>query len=76
VSSTKLKFKAELAVSMEQKKRNQLMTDHKLILVLDIDHTLLHSVMGRHELEGVHCIDIDGAWFTTKLRPHLDYFLE
>lgn len=71
-----LRFSQEQATSIENKKIAELTAGHQLILVLDLDHTILHSHMGELNVPGTEVFSIDNAYFTTKFRPHLQYFLE
>lgn len=48
----------------------------KLILVLDLDHTLIHTVQGVIKGPDIVHFEIDGNFYSTKRRPHLENFLE
>lgn len=76
VNGRNLKFSETLANSLEETKKQSLLKDKKLILVLDLDHTLIHTVQGLVNDPNVHHFDIDGNVFSTKLRPFLSEFLE
>jgi hypothetical protein len=53
------------------------MRAHRLILVLDLDHTLLHTVPKMQDPPaGVNEISVEGTNLITMLRPHLDLFLK
>mmetsp|Transcript_19100 Transcript_19100/g.34745 ORF Transcript_19100/g.34745 Transcript_19100/m.34745 type:complete len:475 (-) Transcript_19100:1391-2815(-) len=77
VASSGLKLDEEVARGVERSKREQLLRARKLILVLDLDHTLLHTVpMMPDPPEGANVINVEGTNLLTKLRPHLDLFLK
>jgi TFIIF-interacting CTD phosphatase-like protein len=76
VSGRNLKFNSNIAISIEENKKNTLLKSKKLILVLDLDHTLIHTVQGLYKQPGVETFEIDGNYFSTKLRPNLQKFLE
>ncbi|CAG9324329.1 unnamed protein product [Blepharisma stoltei] len=76
VTGRNLKFNEDLAVALEHKKKQKLLKEKKLLLVLDLDHTLLHTIKGSSAKPNIHQINIDGIVFSTRLRPHLDFFLE
>jgi len=75
VTAKNLKFNHEIAINLENKNKEQLLKQKKLLLVLDLDHTLLHTCLGRVEEPGTEELNIDRVTFTTKLRPHLEFFL-
>jgi TFIIF-interacting CTD phosphatase-like protein len=65
-----------MAATIESNKRSLLLKAKKLILVLDLDLTLLHTVQGVSQDPDVLNFEIEGNNFTTKLRPYLSTFLE
>ena len=71
-----LKFSERITKQIEENKKNSLLKSKKLILVLDLDHTLVHTESGIINKPDVSRYQIDGNYFTTKLRPHLSEFLE
>lgn len=71
-----LRFSQEQAINIENKKIAELTAGHQLILVLDLDHTILHSYPGELSVPGTKVFSIENNHFTTKFRPHLQYFLE
>lgn len=75
MTARNLKFNETLANSLEEAKTQSLLKDKKLILVLDLDHTLIHTVQGIVDDPDVHHFYIDGNGFSTKLRPFLFEFL-
>ena len=64
-----------MAIAIEENKKKELLRSQKLILVLDLDHTLIHTVQGIQNHPNVDTFEIDGNVYSTKLRPHLDTFL-
>ena len=75
VINRNLKFSESVASNLEESKKQALLKDRKLILVLDLDHTLIHSASGHITGSEVFNFTIDGNLLSTKLRPHLSEFL-
>ena len=69
-------FDTNVAKALETNKTKNLLKTQKLILVLDLDHTLIHTVQGNHQYPGVEIYEIEGNKFSTKKRPYLERFLE
>lgn len=74
VASAGFKVNATAAKEMECQRNNALREQRRLMLVLDLDHTILHTVSGRLEGERIHYFSHGN--FSTVLRPHLSSFLE
>jgi hypothetical protein len=78
--SDKFTYQREHAKAAETAYKEQLFRDHKLLLVLDIDHTLVHSC-DLHDPQatrdpGTHRTkDIDGHSYVVQFRPFLKEFL-
>ena len=62
------------AAEIEQERNSTLREQSRLILVLDLDQTLLHTVTGVMEGDGLN--RFPQANFTTCLRPYLSHFLD
>ena len=73
-ASVGFKVNVTAAAEMEKQRNKALREQGRLILVLDLDQTLLQTVSGIMEGEGLH--RFTQAGFTTCLRPHLNEFLE
>lgn len=64
------------AVAMHREKMRALETQRKLILVLDLDQTILHTVCNASPPRGAVGFTIDGCRYCVKLRPNLGHMLE
>jgi len=73
-ASVGFKVNVTAAAEIEKQRNSALREQGRLILVLDLDQTLLQTVSGLVEGEGLH--RFAQAGFTTCLRPHLNGFLE
>ncbi|ADM11847.1 Fcp1-like phosphatase [Encephalitozoon intestinalis ATCC 50506] len=63
------------AVSIYKEKMKTLETQMKLILVLDLDQTILHTTYGESRIHGTVRFIMDGSKYCVKLRPNLDHML-
>ncbi|CAD25621.1 similarity to HYPOTHETICAL TRANSMEMBRANE PROTEINS YHG4_yeast [Encephalitozoon cuniculi GB-M1] len=70
-----VKITHEEAVAIHKEKMEALEMQMKLILVLDLDQTVLHTTYGTSSLEGTVKFVIDRCRYCVKLRPNLDYML-
>jgi len=71
----------------QMERLNKLLASKKLVLVLDLDHTLLHTTLPRSEaqhqglariesgVEDVYVLSVNAMTYYTKLRPHVRAFL-
>ena len=74
IASTGFKVQAKAAKEMEFQRSSALREQRRLVLILDLDQTVLHTVSGRMDGEEVHYFTQGN--FSTFLRPHLNSFLE
>jgi RNA polymerase II subunit A-like phosphatase len=75
-ASVGFKVNAAVAAESELQRNSALRQQKRLILVLDLDQTMLHTVSGLvEEGEDLHHFP-QPTPFTTCLRPHLHEFLE
>ncbi|AFM98613.1 TFIIF-interacting CTD phosphatase [Encephalitozoon hellem ATCC 50504] len=63
------------AVSIYKEKVKALEMQMKLILVLDLDQTVLHTTYGTSDCKGIVKFTMDGCKYSVKLRPHLNRML-
>lgn len=70
-----VKITRKEAVSMYKEKIKALEMQMKLILVLDLDQTVLHTAYGVSDEKGVVRFTMDGCKYSVKLRPNLKSML-
>jgi len=80
-SLPELKVTVELAMKLGKADEERLLKDRKLVLLVDLDQTLIHSTNENIplSLEGVEHYQLYGSntpWYHTKLRPHTMQFLQ
>ncbi|XP_071444503.1 RNA polymerase II subunit A C-terminal domain phosphatase [Hetaerina americana] len=79
-SVPELKVSVEQAQILGQADEDRLLKQRKLILMVDLDHTLIHTTNDDilPNLKDVHHFQLDGGspWYHTRLRPGTHKFLE
>lgn len=73
-NSDKLLQSEEAAIREQQKKNKKLDEEGKMILILDLDQTVLHTTLCPTDCDFV--FEISSSVFYVKLRPYLKNFLE
>ncbi|KAK9500236.1 hypothetical protein O3M35_001532 [Rhynocoris fuscipes] len=79
-SIPQLKVSQEQAQQLGHKDTERLLKDRKLVLLVDLDQTLIHTTHDiiPNNLRDVHHFQLPGApnpWYHTRLRPGTDHFL-
>ncbi|WUR03063.1 RNA polymerase II subunit A C-terminal domain phosphatase (FCP1) [Vairimorpha necatrix] len=71
-----IKLSEEEAFIRNKKTIEDLHQSKKLILVLDLDQTILHTTITKEYMEGYYNFIINDISYCVKLRPYLNYMLE
>lgn len=75
-STDDLKVTESIALQNDTIRMSNLRKENKLVLVLDLDQTVLHTTISKDYLEGVDNFVLDGLTYSVKIRPYFRRMLE
>ena len=75
-NNSDIKLSEDEALLRDKKKLERLHKNKKLVLVLDLDQTILHTTITKEYMEGYSNFIINDISYCVKFRPYLNYMLE
>ncbi|KAF9763424.1 RNA polymerase II subunit A C-terminal domain phosphatase [Nosema granulosis] len=75
-STDDLKITETMAIQNDIRRIEELRKQNKLVLVLDLDQTVLHTTISKDYMEGVDNFVLDGLTYAVKIRPFFRRMLD